>query len=129
MEGVVCAHCFTYLASILNTCPTCGQKLIADTANKTIIDKITPNCLVHRYEGSDLLEPAIIVKEGKVNYKVATKLKEYQFPIIIPKSKVYMFDLNLLSAIQALRNERTATMYRYDHLIQTHWQQLKPFKP
>lgn len=126
MEGVVCAKCFSYLSSISNICPECGQELVVDGTEKTVIDRISPDCLIHRYEGSDLLEPAIIIKEGKVNYKVATKLKEYQHPIVIPKNKVFMFDHTVLSTIQALRNERTATIYRYDQLIQTHWQQLKP---
>lgn len=79
------------------------------------------------YEGSDLLEPASVIKEGKVNVKVATKLKEFACPITVPKSKVYAFSQTSLGAIQALRNERTAAIMRYDKLIQSHWQQLKPY--
>lgn len=127
MNGIVCAHCFSYLPTLVTACPSCGQEIIVTDPNKTVIDKILPNCLIHRYEGSDLLEPAIILKEGKVNYKVATQLKDYPHPITVAKNKVYHFDQSLFSSIQALRNERTTSMYHYDSSIKTHWQQLKPF--
>jgi len=59
---------------------------------------------------------------------VATKLKEYNAPVVIPKQNVYAFNQNILSSIQALRNERTATIMRYDQLIQSHWQHLEPYQ-
>ena len=129
MEGVVCLNCHAWLALESAACPGCGGNIVWDGEGKNIIDRIQPNCLIHRYDGSDMLEPAVIIKEGKANIKAATKLKEYSQPITVPKHKVYAFDQNILGAIQALRNERTATVVRYDKMIKTHWQQLKPFKP
>jgi hypothetical protein len=108
-------------------CPGCGQNVVLEGEGKNIIDRIQPDCLLHRYEGSDLLEPAVIIKEGKTNIKAATRLKEYATPVTVPKQKVYAFDQSALSAIQALRNERTATIMRYDRQIQSHWQHLKPY--
>jgi hypothetical protein len=96
--------------------------------DKNVIDSIQANCLINRYDGSDLLEPAIVLKEGKVNLKVAAKLKDYSAPITVRKDRVYTFNQDVLSSIQSLRNERTATIYRYDELIKTHWQSLKPYK-
>lgn len=128
MEGVVCANCHSWLGLDAAACPGCGDNIIADGDGKNIIDHLQPNCLIHRYEGSDLLEPAVIIKEGKSNIKAATRLKEYAQPVIVPKHKVYSFDQSILGAVQALRNERTATVRRYDQQIQHHWQQLKPYK-
>ncbi|MBP2655694.1 MAG: hypothetical protein H6Q73_3263 [Firmicutes bacterium] len=129
MEEVICANCYTPLSPVLSACPGCGDNIIITGEQKNIIDRVQPNCLIHRYDGSDLLEPAFIIKEGKTNLKAATKLKEYAKPITVPKQKTYAFDQNILSAIQSLRNERTASIRRYDQLIQSHWQQLKPYKP
>ena len=83
---------------------------------------------VYRYAGSDILEPAIVLKQSKVNLRVATKLQEYNAPVIVAKQNAYAFNQNILSAIQALRNERTATIMRYDQLIQSHWQHLQPYE-
>lgn len=128
MEGIVCAGCHTWLDMSMTICPECSAAIIGDGENKNVIDRLQPNCLIHRYEGSDLLEPAVLIKEGKTNYKVATKLREYAKPVVVPKTKVFCFDQNVLSSIQALRNERTATINRYDQLIQSHWKHLKPVK-
>ncbi len=127
MNEIVCSSCYQCLPADLAACPGCGSQLVHEGDNKNVIDRLQPNCLIHRYEGSDLLEPAVIIKETKANCKVATKLKEYIKPVTIPKSKVFAFDQKILGAIQALRNERTATMHRYDQLIQAHWQNLKQF--
>lgn len=126
MDGC-CPSCYQFFSWEPDTCPQCSHSLVWGGENKNIIDHLEPNCLIHRYEGSDLLEPASVIKEGKVNVKVATKLKEFACPITVPKSKVYAFSQTSLGAIQALRNERTAAIMRYDKLIQSHWQQLKPY--
>jgi hypothetical protein len=128
MEEVICANCYTPLSPDLPACPGCGDSIVITGEQKNILDHVQPNCLIHRYDGSDLLEPAFILKEGKTNLKAATKLKEYTKPITVPKHKAYAFDQNILSSIQSLRNERTASIMRYDQLIQSHWQQLKPYK-
>lgn len=128
MDDVICANCYTQVSLDTTSCPGCGGNIIVTGESKNILDRVQPNCLIHRYDGSDLLEPATVIKECKTNLKAATKLKEYAKPISVPKHKVYAFDQNLLSVIQALRNERTASIKRYDQLIQSHWQQLKPFK-
>ncbi|BBB90807.1 MAG TPA: hypothetical protein PKA28_19070 [Methylomusa anaerophila] len=127
MNEVVCSSCFSCLPADLGNCPGCGGKVVLEGDNKTVIDRLEPNCLIHRYEGSDLLEPAVLIKEAKSNCKVATRLREFAKPVNVPKVKVYKFDQKILSSIQSLRNERTATIYRYDQLIQSHWQNLKPY--
>lgn len=127
MNNIVCMSCHNCLPADVTACPGCGTEIIYDGEHKNIIDRLQPNCLIHRYEGSDLLEPAVLIKETKANCKVATKLKEYAHPVTLPKNKVYSFDPKVLGSVQALRNERTATMYRYDQLIQSHWQNLKPY--
>lgn len=128
MEGFVCLNCNLWVAPDSASCPDCGSAFVWEGDKKNVIDHIVPNCLIHRYEGSDMLEPAVIVREGKTNMKVATKLREYAKPVTVPKHKVYAFDQTLLSSIQALRNERTATIRRYDQQIGSHWQRLKPYK-
>ncbi len=128
MEGIVCANCYSWLNPDAPFCPGCGDPVVLDGAAKNVIDRLEPDCLIHRYEGSDMLEPAVVIKEGKTNIKAATRLKEYAKPVTVPKSKVYAFDQSILGSIQALRNERTATVRRYDQLIQSQWSQLKPYK-
>jgi RNA polymerase subunit RPABC4/transcription elongation factor Spt4 len=127
MDGCVCAGCHALITSSLAVCPSCETPLVFEGADKNIIDRLEPNCLIHRYEGSDMLEPAVLLKVAKTNAKVATKLREYAQPVTVPKHKVYAFDQPIYSKIQALRNERTATIGRYDQLIQSHWQHLKPY--
>lgn len=128
MDGIVCANCHTWMTLDTPACPNCGATINLDGEHKNVIDRIQPNCLIHRYEGSDMLEPAVLLKEGKSNVKVATRLVEYAKPVTVPKHKVYAFDQNIYNAIQALRNERTATIRRFDQLIQSHWQHLKPYQ-
>lgn len=127
MDGVICSTCHTWLPLDLPSCPGCNSAIVLDGESKNVIDHIQPDCLIYRYDGSDLLEPAVVIKACKTNLKVATKLKEYTKPVTIPKQKVYAFNQNILSSIQALRNERTATINRFDRLIQSHWQNLKPY--
>lgn len=129
MEGIVCANCHSWLTLDTPACPGCGEAVVLDGAAKNVIDHMQPDCLIHRYEGSDMLEPAVVLKEGKTNIKAATRLKEYAQPVTVPKSKVYAFDQEILGSIQSLRNERTATIRRYDRQIESQWQQLKPYKP
>ena len=128
MDGIICAACHTWMTLDLAHCPSCNTPIYLDGENKNIIDRLKPNCLIYRYDGSDILEPAVIIKESKVNIRVATKLQEYSKPVVVAKEKVYAFDQSILSAIQALRNERTATIMRYDQLIQSHWQHLEPYE-
>lgn len=128
MNGIICATCHTWLTSDLTHCPTCSTALLLDGEGKNIIDRMQPNCLIYRYAGSDILEPAVVLKQSKVNLRVATKLQEYSAPVVVAKQNAYAFNQNILSAIQALRNERTATIMRYDQLIQSHWQNLQPYQ-
>ncbi|MBC8015944.1 MAG: hypothetical protein H7X79_09395 [Sporomusaceae bacterium] len=128
MDRIICAGCHTWLTPDLSHCSGCNNAIFLDGDNKNIIDRIQPNCLIYRYDGSDILEPAVIVKESKVNVKVATKLQEYAAPVVVSKKNVYAFNQTILSAIQSLRNERTATIMRYDQLIQSHWQHLQPYQ-
>ena len=129
MEGFVCLHCNFWNTVDTLSCPDCGTTFIHEGEHKNIMDRLEPNCLIHRYAGSDLLEPAVFLKEGKSNVKVATKLRDFSKPLIIPRHKVYAFDQSVLGSIQALRNERTATIHRYDQQIGAHWQRLQPYKP
>lgn len=128
MEGVVCSNCHSWLTVSKAACPGCGDAVVLEGDGKNVIDRLQPDCLIHRYEGSDMLEPAVVIKEGTVNVKAATKLKEYAHPVTVPKSKVYAFDQGILGSIQALRNERTATIMRFDQQIGSHWKNLKPYK-
>ena len=128
MPEVICTDCHACLTSNSTNCPNCNTTIFLDGDNKNIIDRIQPNCLIYRYDGSDILEPAVIIKQSKVNVRVATKLQEYNAPVIVSKNNVYAFNPSLLSSIQALRNERTSTIMRYDQLIQSHWQHLEPYQ-
>lgn len=96
MNEIVCMSCHNCLSADLSACPGCGSEIVLDGDSKNVIDRLQPNCLIHRYEGSDLLEPAVILKETKANCKVATRLKEYSKPITVPKVKVYTFDQKIL---------------------------------
>ena len=127
MTGFICTACHTWQTMESLVCPGCGVAIVAAGDGKNVIDRLVADCLIHRYEGSDMLEPAAVVKEGKTNLKVATKLMEYAKPVTVPKRKAYRFDPTLLGSIQALRNERTATINRYDLMIQQHWKNLQPY--
>ncbi|MDR1701715.1 MAG: hypothetical protein LBR56_02945 [Sporomusaceae bacterium] len=128
MSEIICAVCFQSVPPEVAVCPECGSEIILEGEAKNVIDHIEPNCLIHRYDGSDMLEAAFLLKEAKVNYKVATKLKEYTKPLSVPRDKVFKFDNKIFGAIQALRNERSATMHRYDLMIKNHWNKLKPYQ-
>lgn len=128
MFEFICDSCKTYVNSPTDICPQCQIKLIFDGTGKNITTALEPNCLIHRYQGSDLLEPARIVKEGKTNVKVAVKLKDLVKPLIIPKQEVFALNPALLTSITALRNERRETMDHYDYLIGEYWEQLDPYQ-
>ncbi|AJQ29934.1 hypothetical protein [Pelosinus fermentans] len=128
MDGMICSNCHTWMTTQAKNCPDCNADIVMDGESKNVIDRIQPNCLIYRYDGSDLLEAGVVIKQLKVNMKVATKLREYSAPLLVPKHKVYAFNQNLLSSIQGLRNERTATMVRFDQLIKSHWQNLEPYQ-
>lgn len=127
MNGIICSDCHMLLSPESSICSDCGMPIVLEGENKNIIDHLEPNCLIHRYEGSDMLEPAFIIKVGKTNLKVATKLKEYAKPVVVPKQRVYSYDSTLFDSIQDLRSKRTATIDCYDLLIQSHWQKLLPY--
>ena len=127
MDGVVCSKCNSYLPITHTSCPGCGSDIVLEGKAKSVIDHLNPNCLIHRYDGSDLLEPAVVLKAGRSNYKVALKLQDYAKPVSVPKHKVYMFNQNILSSVQSLRNERTASTMRFEQQIGSHWNHLQPF--
>lgn len=127
MSDIVCASCHDCFEGGASVCPSCGTELIYTGEDANIITSISPNCLVHRMRGSDRLEPAVLLKEGRTNVKVATRLAEYARPLTVPKSETYRFSADLLSHIQSLRNERTAAMHRYDAQIASYWQRLSPY--
>jgi DNA-directed RNA polymerase subunit RPC12/RpoP len=127
MDGVVCSKCSSYLSITTASCPGCGSEIILNGKEKNVIDRVVPTCLVHRYDGSDLLEPAVVLKSGRSNYKVALKLQDYAKPVTVPKHKVYMYNQDLLSSVQSLRSERTASVMRFEQQIGSQWNQLQPF--
>jgi hypothetical protein len=127
MNESICAACFSSLAEKSPACFDCGGKMVWEGEKKSVIDRLEPNCLIHRFDGSDMLEAAYLLKEAKTNFKVATKLKEYKNPLSVSKTNVFKFDDKIFSAIQALRNERSAVMHRYDLLIKSHWDKLKSY--
>lgn len=91
------------------------------------MQQFMPNCLIYRYAGSDMLEAALIMKEGKKNMHVATRPEELDHPVAVRKCNVYQLDPAVYEAINNLRSERKATMAHYDAEIQTYWQKLVPF--
>lgn len=127
MNEIVCASCHACFSYGAKECPSCHTKLIYTGDDMNIITGISPNCLVHRMRGSDRLEPAVLLKEGRTNVKVATRLAEYARPLTVPKAETYLFSADLLAHIQALRNERTAAIHRYDAQIASYWQSLTPY--
>ncbi len=127
MSEIVCASCHACFPHGESECPSCHTVLIYTGDEANVITDFSPNCLVHRMRGSDRLEPAVLLKEGRTNVKVATRLAEYERPLTVPKSETYMFSPDLLAHIQALRNERTAAMHRYDARIAVYWQALSPY--
>ncbi|MEM5770783.1 MAG: hypothetical protein AAGU32_21235 [Bacillota bacterium] len=125
MNILICKSCFSP-----NTTPTCcthcGSLFITEGADKNVIDTFAPTCLVHRYEGSDLLEPAAIVKEGKRYHYVATGLLEYARPTKVAKERVFKYDQALLDSVTLLRKERRDYVTAIDTRMAGLWTQLQP---
>lgn len=123
----ICNSCQGYVNQPLSHCPYCQTPLIFAGQDKNVTDSLTPNCLIHRYQGSDLLEPALLLKEGKTNMKVAVKLKDVVKPITVPKVEVFKNDDNVLNEINRLRLERKLQMEKYDETISDYWQKLQNY--
>lgn len=123
MHILICRNCFSP-----NTAPTCctqcGSMFVTEGTNKNIIDTFVPTCLAHRYEGSDLLEPAAIVKEGKRYFYVATQLMEYAHPTKVPKERVFKYNQALLDDVNKLRKERRDYVADIDTRMHVLWSQL-----
>ena len=126
LSEFICNACLHYIETATKQCPHCQTELIFSGDQKNITDELIPNCLIHRYDGSDLLEKGRMIKEGKVNNKVVLKLKDFTRPLSIPKNKIYAFDPSILSSIDALRQERKEVMEHYDFLIGEYWDRLEP---
>ncbi|MDU4959648.1 MAG: hypothetical protein E6X17_03155 [Sporomusaceae bacterium] len=127
MDGIVCANCSQFAPVTSAACPGCGSAFIRSGAQKNIIDQLEPNCLIHRYDGSDLLEAGTVLKKGKSNYKVALKLSDYTKPITVPRHKVYHYNPELFGAVQELRSQRAASSLQFEQQIGSHWSRLQPF--
>lgn len=121
----ICNSCNTYLNEPLSQCPNCQINFVFSGKDKNITDSLAPNCLVHRYQGSDLLEKATVLREGKTNMKVAVKLKDLAKPLTVPKSEVFKIDEKILNNINNLRSERKAQMAKYDEDIANYWENLQ----
>lgn len=124
MNIVICRNCLSPNAPSSH-CTQCGTTFITEGGNKNIIDKFEPTCLVHRYEGSDLLEPAAVVKEGKRYFYVATQLLEYARPAKVPKTRVFNFNQALLDSVNQLRKERKEYVATIDARMAALWTQLE----
>lgn len=127
MSEYICNQCYNPIAEHTVNCPGCGQKLLFNGNDKNVLDKLVPNCLIYRYDGSDMLEPAMLVKACKTNAKVATNLRELAHPVTIPKDRIYYFDNSVYSSIQELRLQRTNIVRDFDQQIQAHWTKLTPY--
>lgn len=127
MNEVVCPVCHAYWSDMPAVCPACTHPLIYHGDERNVITSFEPKLLIHRYRGSDLLEPAVLLKEGRTNCKVATQLREYARPLTVRKSEVYALDRTLLASIESLRQERHDTMQRYDKEMATYWHRLTPY--
>lgn len=124
MDIVICNQC--YAPNTQNPCcTTCGVPLIREGTGKNVIDQLYPTCLVHRYDGSDMLETAAIVKEGKRYYHVATKLLEYSHPTKIAKNRVFQLNENLLAQVNQLRQERKDYVESIDTKMAELWTMLQ----
>lgn len=124
MSEFICARCSAYFQAARELCPQCQTALFYEGEDKNVVDALAPNCLVHRYRGSDLLEPALLLKVGKVNAKVAFRLRDIARPVSVPKEEVFRLDEAVLASINALRDERCEEMRRFDERIGTCWQKL-----
>jgi hypothetical protein len=124
MDIVICENCFSP-NTITQCCTQCGVPFVLEGESKNVIDHFVPTCLVHRYEGSDMLEPAAIVKEGKRYYHIATRLMEYAHPTKVAKEKVFHFDPHLLEQVNALRQERREYIDELDARMAQVWSNLQ----
>lgn len=124
MHIVICQNCNSP-NSAATCCTECGSMFITEGTNKNTIDTFIPTCLVHRYEGSDLLEPAVVVKEGKRYLYVATQLLEYAHPTKVPKERVFKYNQTLLGDVNQLRKDRKDYVAAIDTRMSALWSQLK----
>lgn len=124
MHILICQNCFSPNAAA-TCCTQCGSMFMTEGTNKNVIDTFIPTCLVHRYEGSDLLEPATVVKEGKRYLYVATQLLEYAHPTKVPKERVFKYDQALLDDVNQLRKDRKDYVTTIDTRMAALWSQLK----
>lgn len=125
MNILVCQNCFSPNTTDACSCTKCGSMFETEGTRKNIIDTFEPTCLIHRYEGSDLLEPAAIVKEGKRYLYVATQLLEYAHPTKVPKERVFKYNPDLLSNVDQLRKERRNYVEAVDSRMAELWSQLQ----
>lgn len=129
MLEFICNSCQGYADRPVSHCPHCQTPLILAGPEKNITDSIKPDCLVHRYQGSDLLEPALVLKEGKINMKVAVKLKDLAKPLTVPKAEVFRNNDAVFQAITALRRQRKEQMEEFDKAIAAYWKKLQNYAP
>lgn len=127
MKEAVCSFCHAYFTTAPLLCPQCAHPLVYTGDNANVITTLSPTCLIHRYRGSDRLEPAVILSEGRTKLKVAVRLRDYSRPLTVPKAETYAFDQTLFDRIESLRQERTRAMQRYDETIAALWQTLTPY--
>lgn len=124
MDILICQNCFS--PNTTSTCCTqCGSMFVTEGPEKNVFDTFKPTCLVHRYEGSDLLEPAAIVKEGKRYLYVATALLEYARPTKVPKERVFKYNQALFENVTNLRQERRNYVAAMDTRMAGLWSQLE----
>lgn len=123
----ICTNCHGELSQISASCPHCHTTLCWEGHNKNTHDQIIPDCLIHRYQGSDLLEPAAFLKNGKINVKVALTTPIGVKQITVPKQEVFQLDNNILNSITDLRQSRCQTMADYDNKISAYWNNLSPY--
>lgn len=126
MHILICQSCFSP-NSASACCTQCGTMFVTEGEAKNVIDTFEPTCLVHRYEGSDLLEPATVVKEGKRYLYVATQLLEYAHPTKVPKERVFTYNQALLNDVNHLRKERRDYVDAIDVRMAELWSQLHTF--
>lgn len=124
MNILICQNCFSP-NNPSTCCSQCGSTFITEGAQKNVIDTFEPTCLVHRYAGSDLLESATIVKEGKRYLYVATQLLEYSHPTKVPKERVFKYNRELLSAVNQLREQRRDYVAAIDTQMAELWSSLQ----
>lgn len=125
--ALICNSCKKEFHSFSAACPHCQTTIILEGAGKNISETFVPDCLIHRYRGSDLLEPAVVLKKGKTNLKIAIRAKDLAKPITVPKDAVFQYDETIFRSVCALRDDRCETMRRYDAEIGAYWNKLTSF--